>query len=114
MTHRDERTTGLRFSGVSHPETHFAVDDVLVERRQHNMSLCAGGEFHRRQLLLFAAEHKHACTRTQPPLLPPACAILPTAALGNIIRWPADMLSIFLSWLSLRLAGRLFTESCVA
>lgn len=102
-------------AGVFHPKTLFG--DVPVEPRQNNMSLCAGGEFHRCQILFFVAEHKHTskhtCTCTQPPLPPPACAILPTAALGKIIRWPADMLSIFLSWLSVRLAGRLFTERCV-
>lgn len=41
------------------------------------------------------------------PLLPPACAAsLPASTLGKIIRWLADILSIFLSWLTARLAGR--------
>lgn len=40
------------------------------------------------------------------PLLPPACAILPTPTLGKIIRWLADILSIFLSWLRALLALR--------
>lgn len=44
------------------------------------------------------------------PLLPPACAILPTATLGKIIRWLADILSIFLSWLRVRLAACLLID----
>lgn len=53
-------------------------------------------------------EHTH--THTPPPPLPPACAILPTATLGKIIRWLADILSIFLSWLRVRLAGCLLID----
>lgn len=47
-----------------------------------------------------------------PPQLPPACAILPTATLDKIIRWLADMLSIFLSWLRVCLVGFL-TDRCI-
>lgn len=42
--------------------------------------------------------------------LPPTCAILPTATLGKIIRWLADILSIFLSWLRVRLARCLLID----
>ena len=55
-----------------------------------------------------AAEHTHTLPPPPPPPpqpLPPACVILPTANRCKIIRWLADILSIFLSWLRVRLAG---------
>lgn len=65
-------------------------------------------------LASFYPQNTHMEAHTPPPPppqpLPPACAILPTATLGKIIRWLADILSIFLSWLRVRLAGCLLID----
>lgn len=93
--------------------TNTTDDGAALKAQQYNNRV-SGLQALQTLASFYPAEHTHGNTHTPPPPppppLPPAYAILPTATLGKIIRWLADILSIFLSWLRVRLAGCLLID----
>lgn len=87
--------------------TNATDDGAALSAQQYNNRVSGGCEL--TNIGFFLQRWGHA--RYPPaPQLPPACAVLPTATLGKLIRWRADILSIFLSWLRVRLVGCLLIE----
>lgn len=102
-------------SSLSRPETLMPQMMVHYSKLSSTTTGCWGCKLYKHWLHTTHRTHTwlHTHTAPTPPpssLLPPACAILPTATLGKIIRWLADILSIFLSWLRVRLAGCLLID----
>lgn len=99
-------------SSLSQPETRIPQMMAQHSKFSHTTTGCWGCKLYKHWLLSTRRTHAWKHTHTPPPAppLPPACAILPTASLGKIIRWLADILSIFLSWLRVCLAGCLLID----